>query len=274
MQFDWYQASVPGVDSEVLMNAISRSDYFGSWEESIPLKGYHWGAHFVVGDQVQVRLSCGGQNEQYGANVLASGGSAPKLAQVLRRDFPDHRVSRVDACEDFHHRDAYDYLRARALQVAKKQKVQVREIVKPLAASDDGRTLYLGSASTTQVRIYEKGKQLGRGDEWVRAEAQLRPQKKVKDLAAHLSPLEVWAVSKWSHLVAVQLGNADLERIYPEIYQPSDDARAYSFLLKQYGNVLERMKATHGSWETVGEQIGYDLAQLRAEADSQPPEPV
>ena len=271
MQFDWYQASVPDTCPQVLMDAISKAEYFGSWETSIPLKGYHSGAHFLVGEQVHYRLSFGGQNQEYGPNILSSGAAAPKLAQVLRHEFPLHRVSRVDACEDFHHRDAYDYLRAKALDVARKQKVQVREIVKPLAASDDGRTLYLGSASTTQVRIYEKGKQLGRGDEWVRAEAQLRPQKKVKDLAAHLSPLDVWALSKWSHLVAVQLGNADLKRIFPEVYQQSDDDRAYHFMLKQYGNLLRRVKASHGSWETLGAQIGYDLDHFKDKDSSEPP---
>lgn len=274
MKFDWYQASIPETKPQAVMEAICKAEYFGSWQEAIPLKGYHTGAQFVVGDQVLCRISHGGQNEQYGPNILSSGSAAPQLAQVLRRDFPAHRVSRVDACEDFHHRQAYDVLRARALVVAKARRVQVREIVKPLPESDDGRTLYLGCSSTTEARLYEKGKQLGRGDEWVRAEIQVRPQKKIKDLAAHISPLDVWALAKWSHLLAVQLGNADLKRIHPQIYQQADHDRAYRFLLKQYGKVLRQMNETHGSWETVGAQIGYDLAQLQDESVLEPPRPA
>lgn len=272
MKFDWYQASIPDAKPSHLMNVISSSEYFGSWQESAPLKGYHSGAHFLVGDQVHYRLSFGGSNEAYGPNILGSGASAPKLAQVLRESFPVHRVSRVDACQDYYHLDAYDYIRNKALQVAKRQKVQVREIVKPLVESDDGRTLYLGSSSTTQVRVYEKGKQLGLDHAWTRGECQLRPQKAAKDLAAHLAPVEVWAVSKWTHALAVDLGKSDLKRISPQIYQQSDHDRAYRFMLKQYRNVFDRMKASHGSWDTVGAQIGYDLEHLYDQPDLMPPE--
>lgn len=254
------------------MDTISKGEFFGEWEQSKPLTGYDKAAQFVLGSNVLYRISHGGRNEQYGPNVLGSGGSAPKLAQVLREHFPVHRVSRVDACEDFYHRDAYDYLRAKALVIARDQKVKVREIVKPLSESDDGRTLYLGSSSTTQQRIYEKGKQEALDPLWVRAEIQVRPQKDVKQIAAYLSPLDVWAISKWSHRMAIELGNAGLKRINVQVYQQSDDDRAYRFMLKQYGNVLKRMQASHGSWETVGAQIGYDLVHIDDERDLKPPE--
>ena len=261
MKFDWYQASIPEVKPAAVMAALAKSDYYGEWQESRPLKGYDAGAEFNVGGETRFRINFGGQNEQHGPNVLASGGAAPLLAQVIRRHFPRHRVSRLDSCEDFHHRDAYPYLRKIALRVAKLQKVQCREIVKPIAESDDGRTLYLGGASSAvTMRIYEKGKQLGCGTEWVRAELQVRPQKDVKQVVATLSPVEVWGIAKWSHSMGVQIGNTDLQRVDTSIYQPSDHDRAYHFMLGQYRKVLEQMHATHGSWDTVGAQIGYDLA--------------
>ena len=267
MKFDWYQASVPEVRPEVLMETLSKADYYGDWERSKPGRGYDSGSQFVVGGEVLYRMSFGGQNEEYGPNIVGSGGTAPKLAELLREHYPNHKVSRVDACEDYHHKDVYDYLRRRALKIAREQKVQVREIVKPLKDSDDGRTLYLGAQSSAiSMRIYEKGKQLGRGDEWVRAELQVRPQKSLKAIAAHLSPLELWACAKWSFEVARMMGHERLQRVDVQMYQPSDNERAYRYLLKQYGNLLTTLKATHGSWEALGAQIGYDLEHL----DDQP----
>jgi hypothetical protein len=263
MKFDWYQASVPGVDPEVIMTTLSRADYYGDWEQTRPGRGYDQGAQFVVGGEVLYRLNHGGQNREHGANVAASGGSAQKLAQVIREHFPTHRVSRVDACDDFHHPDVYEYLRKKAIKIAKELNVACREIVKPVTESDDGRTLYLGSqTSAVSMRIYEKGKQLGCGTEWVRAELQVRPQKEMKTFAAHLSPLELWGLAKWSHLMAVQMGNKDLKRVDAQVYQQSDHDRAYRFMLKQYRRVLERMVQTHGSPEAVGAQIFYDIAHL------------
>ncbi len=263
MKFDWYQASIPGAPPEVVMATLAKSEYYGDWEETRAQKGYDTGAQFVVGDQVLYRINYGGQNAEYGSNVVGSGGFAPKLAEIIRTNFPAHKVSRLDSCIDYHHKDVYDYLRKKALKIAKEQKVQVREIVKPLAESDDGRTLYLGSqTSAVSMRIYEKGKQLGCGDEWVRAELQVRPQKDVKVIAALLSPLEVWGLAKWSHSMAVQMGNAELQRVDAQVYQQSDHDRAYRFFLKQYRRVLEQMRTSHGSWEAVGAQIGYDLEHL------------
>lgn len=260
MRFDWYQASVPDVPPEVVMAALGRSEYYGDWVQSRPGKGYDTGFHFVVGDEVKFRLNHGGQNEEYGANVTATGGDAPKLAEALRRNFPRHRVSRLDSCEDYHHADAYEYLRGIGLRIAKECNVAVREITKPLVESDDGCTLYLGSPSSAiSGRIYEKGKQLGVGTEWVRAELQVRPQKQVKDVAAMLSPEQVWGLAKWATALAVELGNSSIQRVDVQIYQPADDERAYRWALKQYGPLLTRMMAVHGSWEALGAQIGYDL---------------
>lgn len=245
------------------METLARSEYYGEWVESKASKGYDIGAHFVVGDQVKYRLKHGGQNAEYGANVTASGGDAPKLAEVLRNAFPRHRVSRVDSCEDYHHKDAYPYLRGIGLRIAKEFNVAVREITKPLPESDDGCTLYIGSpTSAISGRIYEKAKQLRVGSEWVRAELQVRPQKKVKDVVAMLSPEQVWGLGRWTAALAVELGQTDLQRVDVQIYQPSDDQRAYRAFLKQYGNILRRMLATHGSPEAVGGQIFYDLGHM------------
>jgi DNA relaxase NicK len=260
MKFDWYQASVPDVPPEVVMQALARSEYYGEWVESKASKGYDVGAHFVVGDQVKYKIRHGGQNADFGSNVTATGGDAPKLAEVLRQAFPRHRVSRVDSCEDFHHAEAYPYLRGIGLRIAKQFNVAVREITKPLPESDDGCTLYIGSEkSAISGRIYEKAKQLRVGSEWVRVELQVRPQKRVKDVAAMLSPEDMWGLGKWTRALASEIGQTQIQRVDVQIYQPSDDERAYRHMLKQYGKLFQRLRATHGSPETVGAQIFYDL---------------
>lgn len=243
------------------MQALASLDYYGDWEQIRPMKNYDSAAAFVVGDQTRFKINFGGQNDEFGANVVGSGANAQALADVVRDKFPVHRVSRLDSCEDYHHPDAYRYLRELALKVGKDHRVQCREIVKPLPDSDDGRTLYLGSqTSAVSMRIYEKGKQLDCGDDWVRAELQVRPQKDQKTLIAYLNSTEVWGLSKWSHSMAVQLGKKNLQRVEAQVYQPSDHDRAYRFMIKQYRKVLEQMLASHGSPEAVGAQIFYDLA--------------
>lgn len=275
MRFDWYQASIPGAHPEVVMEALSKSDFYGDWERTRPLRNYDGAAAFIVGGETRFKINFGGQNSDHGPNVVGSGQSAQVLADIVREQFPAHRVSRLDSCEDYFHPDAYDYLRKTALKIAKDQRVQCREIVKPLVDSDDGRTLYLGSqTSAVSMRIYEKGKQLGREKEWVRAELQVRPQKEVKSIMAFLNPAEVWGLAKWSHAMAVQLGQKDLQRVEAQIYQPSDHDRAYRFMLRQYRRVLEAMKDSHGSPEAVGAQIFYDLENLPDEAEKTSLRPV
>lgn len=257
------------------MNTLAASDYYGEWQETRPLQGYSVGAQFVVGDQVLYRLQHGGQNEEYGPNVAASGAPAQKLADVIREHFPAHRVSRLDSCEDYHHKDAYGYLKKTALKIAQEQKIHVREIIKPLADFDDGRTLYVGSeTSAITMRIYEKGKQLGVSSDWVRAELQVRPKKNVKSLAAMLNPNEVWGLATWSHAMAVKMGHKKLQKVDASVYQPSDHDRAYSFMIRQYAKVFEKMKAIHGSWETVGAQIGLDLMNLHVQPEKASLRPV
>lgn len=266
MRFDWYQASIPGAAPEVVMDALASADFYGEWEQTKPLRNYDSAAAFVVGNEARFKINFGGQNAEHGPNVVGSGSSAQVLADLVRERFPAHRVSRLDSCEDYFHPDAYEYLRLAALKIAKDQRVRCREIVKPLTHSDDGRTLYLGSeTSAVSMRIYEKGKQLGRETEWVRAELQVRPQKDIKRFASMLNPTEVWGLSKWSLAMAQQLGKTDLKRVDMQVYQPSDHERAYRFMLRQYRRVLDQMLACHGSPEAVGAQIFYDLERMMEE---------
>lgn len=264
MKFDWYQASVPDVNPNLIMQAVSESDYYGQWVESKCLKGYDTGAQFVVGDQVKFRINYGGHNAEHGANIAGTGQNAPLLASILRREFAKHRVSRADVAEDFHHPDAYNYLRKQALKIAALHKVKVREITKPIAASDDGCTLYAGApTSSISTRLYEKGKQLGLNADWVRNECQVRPQKAGKDIAALLEPEQFWALSPWTLAIAHGMGKSDLARVNATIYDQADEDKAYAFCIKQYGRILSNRAKIHGSWETLGAQMGYDIEHAK-----------
>lgn len=263
MKFDWYQASIKEASPDVIMATIQKVEKHGDWEETRPLKNYYRAAAFVVGSETRFKINFGGQNEEHGANIIGTGPAAQPLSEILRAKFPVHRVSRLDACEDYHHPRAYAYLRGLALKIAKAQRVKCREIVKPLIESDDGSTLYLGAdTSALSMRVYEKGKQLDCGTEWVRVELQVRPQKDQKAIVSMLSSTEVWGLSKWSHAMAVEMGKKNLQRVNAQVWQPSDHDRAYRFMLKQYRAVLESMLATHGSPEALGAQIAYDLEHL------------
>ena len=245
------------------MSALQAANPHGDWEQMRPLKNYDAAAAFVVGSDTRFKIHFGGQNAEHGPNVIGSGAAADDLAMLIRDRFPAHRVSRVDSCEDYHHPDAYDYLRRAALKIAAQQRVNCREITKPIPDSDDGRTLYLGAQSSpVSMRIYEKGKQLGVDGNWVRAELQVRPQKDVKRVVSMLDATDVWGLSKWSHAMALQLGKKGLQRVDAQVYEQSDHDRAYRFMLKQYRRVLEQMLASHGSPEAVGAQIFYDLDHM------------
>jgi len=263
MRFDWYQASVKEASPDVIMATIQKAERHGDWEETRPLKNYHRAAAFVVGDTTRFKINFGGQNEEHGANVVGTGPAAQPLSEILRTSFPVHRVSRLDACEDYHHPRAYAYLRGLAMKIAKVHRVKCHEIVKPLIECDDGSTFYAGAdSSALSMRIYEKGKQLDCGTEWVRVELQVRPQKEQKSIVSLLDSTEVWGLSKWSHAMAVEMGKKGLQRVDAQVWQQSDHDRAYRFMLKQYRNVLEQMLATHGSPEALGAQIAYDLEHL------------
>src|SRR5450830_2165940 len=132
MRFDWYQASIPGASPEVVMSALQAANPYGDWEQMRPLKNYDSAAAFVVGSDTRFKIHFGGQNAEHGPNVIGSGAAAHDLAVLIRDRFPRHRVSRLDSCEDYHHKGAYPYLRKLGLRIAKECNVAVREITKPL----------------------------------------------------------------------------------------------------------------------------------------------
>lgn len=260
MRFDYYQASVKGVDEGLIMRQLSNVKYYDDWQESKAGKGYRHAAQLVNAGVVSATVQWGGPNEEHGPNVTGSGQNAVMVSEVLRQHFPVHRVSRVDACIDYYHPDAYKYLRKAALKIAEIRKIACREIIKPVESSNDGCTIYLGSPSSVLTsRIYQKGLQLGGDPAWVRLEGQLRPAKNLKDIAAKLSPTDVWGCAKWAIDLRAACGAIGLKRVKAIVTTTSDDARAEKWLRRQYGPLLLKLRARLGSWEAVGAYLGEKI---------------
>lgn len=264
MRFDWYQSTLPAEPDEALAGFLGEFDG-ATIHDARPIPPFEQGVS-IRRDDVEV-LACywGGVN---GLNVhaKATGADADQVARVIRREWPNHRVSRADVAEDYRAPEAWEVLEHLAKSVADDHRVKLMH-VGDFHRCEDGRTLYLGAKqSAVRVRVYEKGKQLlGQGfndadPDHVRAEVQCRPQKDAKSVMAHLTPQQMWGASRWSLDMAQRLGAEDLERIQiGSLYRQSDLDRAYRHLLKQYGSTLRLLCERSGSWEALGAQIGRDL---------------
>lgn len=278
-RFDWYQASVPA-EVPVLTKALeSLCDGRAVWDHMPRAPhGFATGAKLadIFGPVLQVWW--GGCHER--PHVVMSGEVASIGADLLRSEFPGHRVSRADVCIDYADPGAYDRLQGIALDVARERGIKVGTAGDHLVTMQ-GRTLYLGATSShTRVRLYDKAAELRAKfsndperlrdvpDELARLECQVRPQTpQAKEAAAKADPVSLMGSAAWTRLLLKHVAGLDLEPfVAGKVWRQSDDARAYAAMLAQYGGVLARVKEDLGSWDCVGRQIGHDLAERQAAA--------
>ena len=207
-RFDWYQATVPATQPALL--AALLADLPEGVVQEVG-KGFNSFAHRVdlsEDGEVLATIMHGGVNPQ--PNVKSSGDNAPALAQFLRRQFPEHRVSRLDVCLDMRGDGLFDDIVRVMSHVGRDFRLKGEKIIPD--DLDDGSTYYLGSrASPLRIRCYEKGKQLYKltGDpvwrmffDWVRLELQVRPEKGFKLTAASMEPDAFWGCSAWTREIA------------------------------------------------------------------------
>lgn len=275
-RFDWYQATVrtsPGA----LLEALGGIAVAARWEDlkRAPF-GYDFGQR-LVDDDGQVCQVWWGRNHDH-PHCVFSGETAPGGADLLRGQFAgEHSVSRADVCIDYAEPGAYDRLQASALVVAEARHVKVGTAGDHLLRKADGRTVYLGGkGSHTRLRIYDKAAELRAQydrdlvklatvpEHLARLEVQVRPQTPVaKAAAAQADPVVLMGSAAWMRALMLEVAGLELEPFQAgRIWRQSDDDRAYMGMLAQYGAMLKRREAAHGSWECVGLQIGADL-QLR-----------
>lgn len=272
MRFDWYAATIQDRPQRVV-EALQGA--FGA--EVIPTRGLHG---YTQGFDLRgptgtvAKVLAGGINEH--PHAWASGEDTEPFVEVVRSEWKDqHTVSRMDAAEDFKGDDAWDRLNALCLALADEQGLKVSQ-AGDYHRNEDGRTLYVGSRkSPVYIRLYEKGKQLRAKLEgnlggvipadWVRLEAQVRPQKDSKRAAAYVTPEQAWGFSAWTGELAMRSMQLAVPRVQMHVWREADDARAFRFMVKQYGHMLERLRGELGDWQCVGLQIGQAIEDLRAE---------
>lgn len=100
MRFDWYQATIPAHPVDLVQSILSTLAPGGDVVEGRGKHNYHqsFTIRDVQGDRVAMVLA-GGPNGD--PNAVASGASTDAFVPLVRERWPDHRVTRFDAAEDF-----------------------------------------------------------------------------------------------------------------------------------------------------------------------------
>ena len=277
--FDWYQATVRAPVDDLL-------EALGGDSERVSLshgRGHHgYGTSTVLETAEGFRATVwhGGTHEY--PHAVVTGEAAQPGAELIRASFPEHFVTRADAREDFGDVGAFDRILPELLEVAKSHRVKVDTRGDHLLTLE-GRTVYLGAASSAcRQRLYDKAAELRAKfaadpvrlcqvpEHLARLEAQVRPQTSEARLAfASIEPLAVMGSSAWLREVWQRVAGLQLEPVQVgKPWRQADDERSYAYCLAQYGGMLRRLCGDLGSWDMVGRQIGFDLAEREKAAAS------
>lgn len=285
--FDWYAATVDDFP-DVLIDELSFA-LEATTRVARGMHGYPAGVDFMHGSDVVAKMIYGGEQAPH---VWASGSDARDLANVLRAGWAGrHYLTRVDVALDFTEGSPWDSLYAHAVAVADylpSGDLRARPLklgtagdwVRAADGRPGGRTLYIGSMkSPVFARLYEKGLQMralypDQLDKypvgWVRAEVQVRPQGEARQRLASMPPHEIWGAARWSADLFSRIVGSSLEAFGMQHKREPDDARAWSFMLRQYGNMLRRQidgRSTYSLpsqdrlelWAELGRDLGRAL---------------
>jgi DNA relaxase NicK len=246
------------------------------------MMSYKFSDHlFSRDDECLATVYHGGHNPH--PNVKASGGVAGRrhadiLADILREEFPVHRVSRCDVATDRRGDRLYENAQRVMFSVWEGQRAlgrRFRDDQQGGSAPEDGRTYYLGAPSSpVRARVYEKGKeQLAKtGDPFwldyldlVRLELQVRPQKAFKSEAAVLEREAFWGCAEWTRQVAQGVLAMSPEPVMLKAPRVSDHERSLRALTKQYGPTILRHVELLGSWESFSLDLQRRLGVAQGE---------
>ena len=256
-QADWYEGTLTSIfDHEIVVQAFdgvglsrpgpAHRNYPASVAWDLPLGG-------------SVQIWFGGGLE---VHFVLTSGACDRFVEVVRRRW-SHRVSRADIAMDFDFPGAFEALYKPLDQLAQDQ---TPNKVKTSTAGDwlraeNGRTLYLGSFKSRWLgRIYEKGhEQMAKHPDqtfsldWVRVEAQVRPQTSAHKLAlSTMTSDEIFASTAYGAAVLAHLtglGHTPLPLKRTPSTQP------LFWMVQQYGLALR---------ELVLEDPGITVAGLLA----------
>jgi hypothetical protein len=260
-RFDWYAATIDQDAERVL--ATLASEYGASVVPGIARNGYAEGWDLRAEGSTVAHVLTGGSN---GApHAWASSDETDEFVRIVRANWPDrHRVTRMDAAEDFDAPGAWDTLYGLVLGLADERALAINQ-AGDWHRGEAGRTFYAGGTkSAVRARLYEKGLQLRgldpdhAGDyspDLVRLELQVRPEGAGRYRAARCEPVEAYGYADWSRVLAERVFGADVERVWVRERRESDDERALGWCVRQYGEHLERLAVRVGGWARVGVEL-------------------
>ena len=250
--FDWYQATFP-VSPSTTGPEHSKAVIEALADELKPacvrhvdkgLHGYLGRTFFVDPRGGNTLMILHGGNPS--PNVTASSHRSEQFAEVARRLFPAHNVTRVDVAMDFEEPGAWD----RSVDICRAVMIDSNMNSGRMILPDcvqKGATYYMGSVkSPVSARLYQKGyEQLKRfpdcpvQPDWVRLELQIRPEKKAKEEFAHVSRDALWGASKWSAKVIEKFTGWAPSRINAAPKTESEWERTQRHLVHQYAGHMQ-----------------------------------
>lgn len=261
-RFDWYAATLE-ISPHQLLDGLRGGLGAEVREMKRGMHGYRQGFELLRDGCVVARALAGGTNVH--PHAFASGEDAVEFARIVRANWPDHRVTRMDTAVDFDGAGDWERVTALALELADELGLKVGH-AGDWHRGEDGRTLYIGSRkSAVFLRIYEKGKQLpesGRPN-WVRCEVVVRPEGDSRLAAAASTATAAWGYAAWTQEFARRLLGVDVERVAISLRRPADDEKAMETVMEQYWRVFERQAGVHGGWEGLGRELGRLHREMR-----------
>jgi len=249
LRWDWYQATLKGSsDALTSVNAITRAlgesiSGGGQWVTCKGLYGYTQAVELkgvLVGS---VRVFWSAQD----VHVQATSEAAESAAEVLRRVWPDHLVSRADVAYDVVDPGSFERLYGQVHALARTPRHGGK--VSTSTAGDwldeeMGRTFYAGGVSSrVRVRVYEKGHEQRAKDsgskaplDWTRVEWQLRPSSGQKAWLARASKVEALGLTPFGAVVGEDLLGCEVLPVGNLLRFASQDP-AY-WMVRQYRAVV------------------------------------
>lgn len=215
--FDWYSC---GVDADYSTIKDRLSSHYKSldydWVSVNPKNGYLYSLRLLDASGARVcQLSWGGDHVGTMTMVESSGAACHAFVSILRYEFPEHRINRIDIAVDYDEPAAWQSLynlgRVTALECFRRPLKQEfigepeSELSPPNPAR--GRTLYVGSRqSVGYLRIYEKGIKEGLSVDWVRVEYEFKPQDSLaRMMYATATPAQIMTSTSLGEFVLRQL---------------------------------------------------------------------
>jgi DNA relaxase NicK len=262
-RFDWYSATI--VEDPLILVQVLCAELGGSAEVVSPKQGYT-AAQAITRDGSRIAtVFYGGRNGH--PHAFASSDATPAFVEVVRRCWPNHRVTRMDVALDFDQPGAFDTL----LQIVRSLRDDQALAYSMAGAWDDGgnseagRTFYLGSRkSAVFARLYEKGKELRTHElpegvepslDLTRLELVVRPDGDARHVAAIGHPVEAFGYAVWAMDLLNRIGGADVERVHIRQPRRSDLDRAIQAMSTQYAKHIAEYSDEVGGAEALGLEL-------------------